>query len=207
MSEIGVRPNQSAIRSRAGVMTAAALFYLSGAMETEAEPAAGDQNTTEQAPTPRAGAKPVHAAGALRRRPCADRAEVRHTAHGLGPGQPAARADRGAGGTALASGRGASAAGPAGGDEPGRIGRDQPAARTDPLSGHQYRHHAAAGADPQHAADRQRHPAGDHPGAERHHHRAGPAVHSGHYVQLRRRRPARRRSDHPRLRRARRPVP
>jgi len=33
-------------------MTAAALFYLSGAMETEAEPAAGDQNTTEQAPTP-----------------------------------------------------------------------------------------------------------------------------------------------------------
>ena len=52
MSEIGVRPNQSAIRSKAGVMTAAALFYLSGAMETEAEPAAGDQNTTEQAPTP-----------------------------------------------------------------------------------------------------------------------------------------------------------
>src|SRR3954463_212245 len=56
MSEIGVRPNQSAIRSRAGVMTAAALFYLSGAMETEAEPAAGDQNTTEQAPTPQQGA-------------------------------------------------------------------------------------------------------------------------------------------------------
>ena len=52
MLEIGVRPNQSAIRSKAGVMTAAALFYLSGAMETEAEPAAGDQNTTEQAPTP-----------------------------------------------------------------------------------------------------------------------------------------------------------
>ena len=52
MSELGVRPNQSAIRSKAGVMTAAALFYLSGAMETEAEPAAGDQNTTEQAPTP-----------------------------------------------------------------------------------------------------------------------------------------------------------
>src|SRR4051812_12087341 len=56
MSEIGVRPNQSAIRSRAGVMTAAALFYLSGALETEAEPAAGDQNTTEQAPTPQQGA-------------------------------------------------------------------------------------------------------------------------------------------------------
>ena len=52
MLEIGVQPNQSAIRSKAGVMTAAALFYLSGAMETEAEPAAGDQNTTEQAPTP-----------------------------------------------------------------------------------------------------------------------------------------------------------
>src|SRR4029079_5044289 len=52
MSELGGRPNQSAIRSKAGVMTAAALFYLSGAMETEAEPAAGDQNTTEQAPTP-----------------------------------------------------------------------------------------------------------------------------------------------------------
>src|SRR4051794_11928331 len=56
MLEIGVRPNQSAIRSRAGVMTAAALFYLSGAMETEAEPAAGDQNTTEQAPTPQQSA-------------------------------------------------------------------------------------------------------------------------------------------------------
>ena len=99
------------------------------------------------------------------------------------------------------------AAGPAGSDEPGGIGQHQPAARTDPLSGHQYRHHAAAGADPQHAADRQRHPAGDHPGAERHHHRAGPAVHPRHHLQRRRRRPARRRSDHPRLRRARRPVP
>ena len=52
MSELGVRPNQSAIRSKAGVMTAAALFYLSGALDTEAEPAAGDQSTTEQAPTP-----------------------------------------------------------------------------------------------------------------------------------------------------------
>ena len=96
MSELGVRPNQSAIRSKAGVMTAAALFYLSGAMETEAEPAAGDQNTTEQAPTPAPATKPVHAADALRRRPCADRAEVRHTAHGFGPGQPAAGAGCGA---------------------------------------------------------------------------------------------------------------
>ena len=74
---------------------------------------------------------------------------------------------------------------------PGGIGRHQPTARTDPLSGHQYRHHAAAGADPQHAADRQRHPTGDHPGAERHHHRTGPAVHSRHHLQLRGRRPAR----------------
>ena len=137
------------------------------------------------AATERAGAKPVHAADALRRRPCADRAEVRHTAHGLGPGQPAACASRGAGGATLAPGGRSPAAGPAGSDEPGRIGRHQPAARTDPLSGHQYRHHATAGADPQHAADRQRHPAGDHPGAERHHHRAGPAVHPRHHLQRR----------------------
>ena len=137
------------------------------------------------AATERTAAEPVHAAGALRRRSCADRAEVRHAAHGFGPGQPAAGASRGAGGAALASGGGAPAAGPAGGDEPGRIGRDQPAARTDPLSGHQYRHHAAAGAHPQHAADRQRHPAGDHPGAERHHHRAGAAVHPRHHLQRR----------------------
>ena len=52
MSGAGARANQNAVRSKAGVMTAAALFYLSGAMETEAEPAASDQTTTEQAPTP-----------------------------------------------------------------------------------------------------------------------------------------------------------
>src|ERR1700716_338414 len=52
MSGAGARANQNAVRSKAGVMTAAALFYLSGAMKTEAEPAASDQTTTEQAPTP-----------------------------------------------------------------------------------------------------------------------------------------------------------
>src|SRR5215475_205502 len=39
-------------RSKAGFITAAALFYLSSAVETEAEPAADDQTTTEQTPTP-----------------------------------------------------------------------------------------------------------------------------------------------------------
>src|SRR5512139_803305 len=52
MSGSGARATQNAVRSKAGAMTAAALFYLSGAMETEAEPAATDQTTTEQAPTP-----------------------------------------------------------------------------------------------------------------------------------------------------------
>ena len=52
MSSAGARANQNAVRSKTGVMTAAALFYFSGAMETEAEPAASDQTTTEQAPTP-----------------------------------------------------------------------------------------------------------------------------------------------------------
>jgi TonB-dependent Receptor Plug Domain len=53
MSVSGARANQNAVRSsKASVMTAAALFYLSGAMETEAEPVASDQPTTEQAPTP-----------------------------------------------------------------------------------------------------------------------------------------------------------
>ncbi len=50
MSGSGARATQNAVRSKAGAMTAAALFYLSGAMETEAEPAAADQTTTEQAP-------------------------------------------------------------------------------------------------------------------------------------------------------------
>src|SRR5262245_35489252 len=39
-------------RSKAGFITAAALFYLSSAVETEAEPAADDQTTTEQTPAP-----------------------------------------------------------------------------------------------------------------------------------------------------------
>src|SRR5262245_59683501 len=39
-------------RSKAGFITAAALFYLSSAVETEAEPAADEQSTTEQAPAP-----------------------------------------------------------------------------------------------------------------------------------------------------------
>lgn len=52
MSGSGARATQNAVRSKAGAMTAAALFYLSGAMETEAEPAATDQTTTEHAPTP-----------------------------------------------------------------------------------------------------------------------------------------------------------
>src|SRR4029450_9436945 len=39
-------------RSKAGFITAAALFYLSSAVETEAEPAADEQTSTEQAPAP-----------------------------------------------------------------------------------------------------------------------------------------------------------
>jgi catecholate siderophore receptor len=39
-------------RSKAGFITAAALVYLSSAVETEAEPAADEQTTTEQAPAP-----------------------------------------------------------------------------------------------------------------------------------------------------------
>ena len=183
MSGAGARANQNAVRSKAGVMTAAALFYLSGAMETEAEPAASDQTTTEQAPTPapqqtRTGAKPVprrpeqksdtlptvSVQASRPRAPAAVRAAPsRPVAAPPPPAQPVAT-------------------------RPGRIGRLQSASRPDPLSSHQYRHHAAAGADPQHAADRQRHPAGDHPGAERHHGRAGPAIHPRHHLQRRRRR-------------------
>jgi catecholate siderophore receptor len=41
------------MRTKAGVMTAAALFYFSSALETEAEPADRDQTTTEQSPAAR----------------------------------------------------------------------------------------------------------------------------------------------------------
>src|SRR3954454_13661602 len=157
MSEIGVRPNQSAIRSRAGVMTAAALFYLSGAMETEAEPAAGDQNTTEQAPTP----APQQSAPA-------QSPSTRQTPSGAAPEQTEQKSDtlptvsvQARRPRAPAAVRAAPpsrpvaapprarvapppSAAPAGRDEPGRMGRNPPAARTDPLSGHQYRHHATA---------------------------------------------------------------
>jgi len=141
------------------------------------------------------GAKPVHA----------DRAKVRHPAHRLGPSQPAAWACHGSCGAIPTGGR-SPAARPAGGDGSGRIGRLQSASRPDSVSGHQHRYHASPGAAPQHAADGERHPAGHHPGAKRHDYRAGLAIHSRHHLQRRGRRPARRRPDHPRLRRARRPV-
>jgi catecholate siderophore receptor len=41
-----------AVRPKAGIVTAAALFYLSSALNIEAEPGASDQPTSEQAPTP-----------------------------------------------------------------------------------------------------------------------------------------------------------
>ena len=52
MSRTVGRDVQRTMRSKAGFMTAAALVYLSSAVETEAEPAANDQTTTEQAPAP-----------------------------------------------------------------------------------------------------------------------------------------------------------
>jgi catecholate siderophore receptor len=52
MSGAAGRDIQRTTRAKAGVITAAALFYLSSAVETEAEPAADDQTTTEQAPAP-----------------------------------------------------------------------------------------------------------------------------------------------------------
>ena len=110
MSGAGARATQNAVRSKTGVMTAAALFYLSGAMETEAEPAASDQTTTEQAPTP----APQQTAPA--------QSPSTQTDHRLGPSQPAACARRGASGAIPAGGR-SPAARPAGGDGPGRIGR------------------------------------------------------------------------------------
>jgi catecholate siderophore receptor len=43
---------QRTVRSKTSFMTAAALFYLSSAVETEAEPATSEPATTEQAPAP-----------------------------------------------------------------------------------------------------------------------------------------------------------
>src|SRR5262245_7049335 len=51
MSRAAVREVQRTIRSKAGSMTVAALFYLSNAVEAEAEPAANEQAPTEQAPS------------------------------------------------------------------------------------------------------------------------------------------------------------
>ena len=57
MSWAGGRENHHSVRSRAGFMTAAALFYLSSAIDTEAEPAASDQDTPETpAPAPQPSA-------------------------------------------------------------------------------------------------------------------------------------------------------
>src|SRR5258706_14159953 len=53
MSLLNRREGQHTIQSRAGLVSVAALFYLSSAMETEAEPAASDeQPTAQQAPAP-----------------------------------------------------------------------------------------------------------------------------------------------------------
>src|ERR1700741_2949507 len=51
MSRAAVQEVQRKLRSKAGFMTAAALFYLSNAVETEAEPAANEQAPTEQVPS------------------------------------------------------------------------------------------------------------------------------------------------------------
>jgi catecholate siderophore receptor len=52
MSRLSSREIQRAIQSRAGLVGVAALFYLSSAMETEAEPATSDQQpTTQQVPS------------------------------------------------------------------------------------------------------------------------------------------------------------
>ena len=47
MSYATGRDNQRSVRSKAGFVTAAALFYLSSAIEAEAEPAASEKGTTE----------------------------------------------------------------------------------------------------------------------------------------------------------------
>src|SRR5712672_1034196 len=53
MSRFVGRERQHKIQSRAGLVSVAALFYLSSAMETEAEPAASDERPTgQQAPAP-----------------------------------------------------------------------------------------------------------------------------------------------------------
>jgi catecholate siderophore receptor len=53
MSRFIGREIQRTIQSRAGLVSVAALFYLSSAMETEAEPATSDERpTTQQAPAP-----------------------------------------------------------------------------------------------------------------------------------------------------------
>src|SRR6185369_1106908 len=53
MSRFNGREVQRAIQSKASAVSVAALFYLSSALETEAEPAAsGEQPTAQQAPEP-----------------------------------------------------------------------------------------------------------------------------------------------------------
>ena len=62
MSRFPLREVQRAIQSRAGVV--AALFYLTHAVEAEAEPAAEGQPSPQQAPTPAPQQTPVPAPSA-----------------------------------------------------------------------------------------------------------------------------------------------
>ena len=125
MSYATGRDNQRSVRSKAGFVTAAALFYLSSAIETEAEPAASEQATTEtpspapqpsaptQQPATPSGATPsqplptVSVEANRARRPAAVRAAPgpRVTAPPPPPAQPVA-------GTGQASSTGAPALGP-----------------------------------------------------------------------------------------------
>ena len=201
MSSAGARATQNAVRSKTGVMTAAALFYLSGAMETEAEPAASDQTTTEQAPTPapqqtapaqspstqteqKSDTLPTVSVQASRpRAPAAVRAAPsRPVAAPPPPAQPVATDQAGSGGS-----------NPPLGPTPYQVTNTGITRLPVPILNMPQ----TVNVIPQAIIQEQNVTHG----------RAGPAIHSRHHLQRRGRRPARRRPDHPRLRRARRPVP
>jgi hypothetical protein len=77
MSRALGRDIQHAMRTKAGVMTAAALFYFSSALDTEAEPADSDTTNTEQAPAPRPTAPEPSAPSDSTAAPTAQKSDVR----------------------------------------------------------------------------------------------------------------------------------
>ena len=176
MSHSVTREAQRAIQSRASLISAAALFYLSGAMDTEAQPATDEHGAH-------------HPAGAAR--PGADRGAANHRSASAATGAAAgsARAERTEGGCPAPDRFGAGRATPRAAPPAGRAAGTASAASRSTTSdcadrraghggnGRDRRHRRlprhlaepdpAADLDPRHAADRQRrHPAGD-PGAER----------------------------------------